>query len=479
MRRSGSRLLTSWVACASLAAGVAILGNARVAYAELELVLFDPRLQEDKSKFFLDFFGELQDDDQPPVPSPTIPFNLSYDWRLKGTPANPDPIISSFDRATLEGLAADKRFWTFNFGLSTGFQTDPNGVYEGVLNMELFLQGEHLNGPSPDDVDPNPLPLIRSKPVTVPVGELITAKGARNQVAHPHSSGRDGVDRYGFVTQFVVGFLQADGIPLQQVPTSPEATRNVVIAAQHFHPPPPSRPGEAPKRTGMTLGAGESFAFYDGDNDGLFVSTGFVDSAQLAPPTNGSGSAQIQALAVAAAAVDPPFVGDPVLDNTIFSLESSVGSGLIPYLGFDASRQLHVFGGGAISLPSFGAGDFSFEATFVELLYDPLTGDFFAPMDTVSYTDFPARAGYSGFLDQFTDAHLFDGDPSSRGMMLTFNIPGLAEATNGFADTFFPSEPAGFLLTGMFIPEPPTCVVLLLGMTAILCRREGAPWQFL
>lgn len=429
----------------------------------LRITSISPNINETAEKFSLGFDGGLVDDGQPPAPNPAIPFNLSFEWQwIQGS------VISKFDRATFEGVPANERFWTFDFGLSTGFTTNASGQYDGLLALEFFLRGEHLNGPSADDVDPNNLPLIRSDPITAGRFNFILHKVSRNQVPHPHTSPPGGIDVYGFITQFKIGDDLTD--LMLPIPGISSARPVLTIAAQHFHPPPPSRPGAPPKQTGMRLGADESFAFFDAGTSSVVFSSGEIDTATVGG--SGSGALLGSTSIAAASVVDPQFAGDPLIDAfSVFRIESDGVFNQLSYLGFDADRQLHVFSGGSLLIDNFGGADFIFNATFEELLYDTVSGDFFAILDTVNYTDL-LNTVPSEFLDQFTDAHLFGGDPTSRGIQFTFNMPGLAEATNGFAETYFPNDPVGLYLTGVLIPEPTSLALMLTALAGGLLLRR-------
>lgn len=417
-----------------------------------------PALRDSVVRYNFDFSAGLGDSGQPPPPSASIPFGLSFDWRLTDTNA----VVSAFDRTTLAGLPgipAGAPFWTFSLGLDTGFMTDVNSQFDGVLNLQLYLRGEHLVGPN--SRDPQDLPLIRSTPVSVGKDEVVETKGARSEQEHPHTDGSQGIDRYGFRAAFVVG--TDINLPLSSILTA----ENVGIFAQHLQlaTPPPSTPVKPGKRTGMTLGAGESFAFFDADSNSLFMSSGQVTDLQNQPSNSFSASSGI----TSASLVDAEWASDPLLDFSVFRISSPAGFDAVSYTGFDSDRGVHVFGGGELAVEHlFNSGDFTLEATFEELLYHAETGDFTAVLNTVNYTDFPLRDGYSAFLDQFTDEHLFGDDPSSRGVMFTFNYPDLAEATNNFTETFFSADPTAFLLTGILIPEP-TSLALFSGLVLGLC----------
>ena len=118
--------------------------------------------------------------------------------------------------------------------------------FNGVLNMELFLDGDHLIGPN--SVDPKHLPQIRSRPVTAPIGEEIKNKAARSQVVHPHKDGTQAVDVYGFVADFVVNNHKR---PLD-VPIPFLGIPNIFLYGRHIHQPPPptpSAPAKPPTKT--------------------------------------------------------------------------------------------------------------------------------------------------------------------------------------------------------------------------------------
>jgi hypothetical protein len=214
----------------------------------------------------------------------------------------------------------------------------------------------------------------------------------------------------------------------------------------------------------MTLGASSSFIFYDATSSRLTLTSGVVDGAQSQYPAPGGGGAP------ATAGADPPFADDPLIDGfAIIRIESAAGFDQVTYQGFDPVRQLHTFSGGTLTLQHFDSFDYAFNATFDELLYDPVSGDGFALFSTVSFTDLLDTAP-SVFLDMLTDAHLFGDDPDSMGMMFTFNLPGLAEGSNGFTQDFF-SEETTFFLTGVLIPEP-TTVGMLLVLLPVIARRR-------
>ncbi len=443
---------------ATLAAAIVILTGARVAQAVLEVQLSPPEymvLVDTVDRFFLGFHAGVADNGLPPAPSADF---LNFSQTL--------------DRTTLEGEPADGRFWTFTFGASADYVKNPDGSLARLENLVFRLFGQHLMG-HPGTVNPNNLELIATDPVTLAADHTYIHKLAANEVKHRHDDGTHGIDTYS-----MSGFFRAGSSVLNPLLHGP-ADVNLTIIAQHKDPPPP-RTSMLPRRTGMTLG-GPTFVLVDADGGGSSVifSANQVTSLERQPPSSGgggsSGEAQALALAGTANAVDPEFVDDPLLDFSIIRIESvAAGGDAVSYVGFDADRGLHVFSGGSLAIEHFGFGpaDFSFNSTFDEMLHDPTSGEFFALLNRVSYTDFPEQAGYSAFLDQFTDAHLFGGDPRSRGIMFTFNMPGMAEATNNFTQPYFPEEPTTFFLTGvLLVPEPATTALFPIAFCILAAQR--------
>jgi hypothetical protein len=421
-------------------AALLVLLGARSAQAELVLEFLDGggspiHVDSEESFGLLNFRVRMVDNGLPPAPSTTL---LSFSKTL--------------DRTTLDGVPEADRFWTFTLNASANYVTNPDGSLAGVQDSRFFLFGQHLKGHA-GTVNPNGLELISTDPaISENAGNdfrFMTFK----EVKHPHTDGTHGIDQYGTWGEFKVGDSPLSPLVVSDFPLM---SGQLHVRALHIDAEEPSA-GMPPKKTSMTFGSSDSrVAFHAGIGPmgAIELFTGQNDTALRQPPSPGGPM------------VDPEFAGDPLL-NTSFTEIFSLGFTLVPYLGFDADRGLYKLGGGTATVQNFGTGDYTLTAAFDEMLYDPNAGDFYGLMNRVNFTDL-INSPPSEFLAEFVLAHLLGGDPTSRGIMFTFNMPGLAEATNGFTTSYSPTDPVGMYMTGILVPEPSSITLLSFGSISVV-----------
>ena len=412
---------------------IAAVAAASGARGELRMEMFNQEITRSRSALDLKFNAILFSR-TPTSPDPTEGFD-SFNWTVMDEGTSPFVDFAA-DRALFDS------FWRFRLGMSiVDFDRNNDGTYDGIQNLRVRLDGMHKEGPHDDDEDDNELPQKVSQSTTRPIGGNIARKVMGSKSHAVTSGGRPHRDKYSAEYEFKVGPIVDEALTLP----GPAGDPNVHLRAEHL------APGEtAPKETGMTAETNLFYGF-NVEREQLFFSADQFHSARRQP----TGSPD----------TDPEFASDRFLGSFMSSVS-------VTHLGMN-DDGLHEFSGGSFFLaPDVNmGGTYDFTASFDAMYFDPAQDVLFAVLSEVEWGDERGGSGYSPFLDQFTDQHLFTAGVEGIQLVVHTDLDGL---TNNFTTDY--SGASTLRLTGtQTVPEPATlALAALAGVLALgrhRCRR--------
>jgi hypothetical protein len=295
-------------------------------------------------------------------------------------------------------------YWHFNIKHKT---TAPHWNAAGAVGVQVCMDGSHNDGPHDNDVDPNALDEIASKPLPVGFGVAGAFKVSKyGKKEHPAGADGNHFDHYGF--KAVLTALAGGG--------------NQLTGAYEVHARHEKTSGRPTCFDGYALGTSPSqgtYVFYDAVRQLLSVSIGGIDILDEHGGQSGG--------------ISPPYAGDPVTSGQMLVTD-------LPFLGWEGEG--YVFGGGQIVVTD-PRDNFDVEGHFsryvIESTLAPPVASF-GLLDELDVRDVASEAaGPSRFLEDFANGNMLWEADSTRvtgGIALGISTPeDLVSATNSFTQS--------------------------------------------